>query len=330
MKKGKINPMQAEDLEQDTYFPIKIKSIHPSQPVPFDIFVLVNKKHLHYLRAGDAITEEKIAQLEKKGSDSFYVYLKDKQSYKDYIHSLLDSGSLPAKEKARILRESSQTLVEELFESPDVETALTEAKGIINNFIQFMDEEPEAMSHLIGLSTHDFYTYNHSLDVGVYCLGLGNVLGFSLRKLQTLGEGALFHDIGKRQVPTEIICKNGPLNEEEWKVMQRHPEFGLVILNDFDFINDDIKACCFEHHENFLGTGYPQGLKGEEIHPMARIIALTDTFDALTTQRSYNKPMTPKQALEFMTVKLFGKYDADMLKAMNDVLFQMEQAQEAG
>ena len=153
-------------------------------------------------------------------------------------------------------------------------------------------------------------------------------MGYSAEDLLELGRGALFHDIGKREVDVNIICKNGALDEIEWAQMQKHPTFGLQILSQYD-TSEAMKACCFEHHENFLGSGYPQGLSGEEIHPMARIIALTDTFDALTTQRSYNVPMSPKEALTFITEKLGSKYDPELLKAMNSVLFQMEEAQKA-
>jgi HD-GYP domain-containing protein (c-di-GMP phosphodiesterase class II) len=138
-----------------------------------------------------------------------------------------------------------------------------------------------------------------------------------------MGQGALFHDIGKRQVSVDIICKDGPLNDVEWAQMQKHPEFGLIILENQE-VSDAIRACCFEHHESEAGNGYPQKLSAKEIHPMAKIIALTDTFDALTTQRSYNKPMKPSGALDFMRTKLSGRYDEKLLKAMYEVLFNME------
>ena len=113
------------------------------------------------------------------------------------------------------------------------------------------------------------------------------------------------------------------MDDVEWAQMQKHPQYGLQILNEFD-VSDEIKACCFEHHESFLGNGYPQQLDGDEIHPMARIVAITDTYDALTTKRSYNQPMTPKDALNFMNQKLANRYDPDMMKAMYSVLFKME------
>ena len=119
-----------------------------------------------------------------------------------------------------------------------------------------MGEEPTAMSHLIGLSTHDFYTYTHSLDVGIYSLGLAKAAGFSKADLQEMGEGALFHDIGKRNVDVNIICKDGPLDDVEWAQMQKHPEYGLHILTEHN-ASDAIKACCFEHHESMARQRLP-------------------------------------------------------------------------
>lgn len=302
---------------------IRLNSIHPSAPVPFDIFIQIGDRHIHYLRAGDRLEAQKIENFEKKAPDAFYIYANERANYKKYVKDRMISHELPTREKALILRESSMALVEELFESPDINRALDESKEVINDFILFMDQDPDAMAHLIGLSSHDFYTYNHSLDVGIYSLGLGKIAGYKDAELHELGQGALFHDVGKRHVNVDIICKAGPLDEVEWAQMQKHPTYGLMILNDYP-VSDAIKACCFEHHESFVGNGYPQQLSGPEIHPMARIVAITDTYDALTTKRSYNNPMMPKDALTFMKEKLGTRYDVDLLKALYDIMFQMQ------
>lgn len=313
------------ELHNEKFLKVRLQSLNPFEALPFDLYLLINNKQILYTRKGDFLTADKLSKFENKAPDSLYLKHEDRAAYKKSVGDSLKSAKLDPKAKATILRESSLTLVEELFESPDIKRALTESKEIIGNFVDLMGEEPSAMAHLIGLSSHDFYTYTHSLDVGIYSLGLAQVAGFTKEQLQEMGEGALFHDLGKRQVSVDIICKDGPLNDVEWAQMQKHPQFGLLILNDHN-VSDAIKACCFEHHESMLGNGYPQSLQANEIHPMAKIVALTDTFDALTTQRSYNKPMKPKAALEFMTTKLAGRYDEDFLRAMNDVLFQMEKA----
>ena len=312
---------------ENKYFHIRLNSLHPSKPIPFDIFIQLGSRYVHYLKAGHSITEEKLNSFELKAPDSFFINEADKQAYKDYVQGRLNSDELNSREKALILRESSLALVEQLYEHPDLAFALSEAREVVTNFVSLMDEDPESLAHLIGLSTHDFYTYNHSLDVCIYSLGLGQAVGYSGDELKELGEGSLFHDVGKRKVDVDIICKAGPLNEQEWAEMQKHPQYGLQLLSEFD-VSQAIMACCFEHHESFTGIGYPQNLVGEEIHPMARIVALTDTYDALTTQRSYNIPMTPKDALMFVKNKLSSRYDPELVKAMFSVLFKMEQTLE--
>jgi HD-GYP domain-containing protein (c-di-GMP phosphodiesterase class II) len=307
----------------EKYIRVRLNSIPGGHPVPFDLFVQIGAKFIHYVRAGQSISNAKIQSFEQKAPESFFVRIEDRDTYKIFIHDQIHGDALSVEEKATVLRESSMALVEELFEAPDVEQALQESKAIIDTFIDFMAENPAGMAHLVGLSSHDFYTYNHSLDVSIYCLGIGQAAGYSPVDLKELGIGGLFHDIGKRNVPIEIITKKGGLDEAEWALMQKHPQYGLIILEEQQS-SEAIKACCFEHHESFLGNGYPQQLTGPEIHPMARITAISDTYDALTTKRSYNSPMRPKEAVDMIRTKLAGRYDPDLLKALYEVLFRME------
>jgi putative nucleotidyltransferase with HDIG domain len=311
----------------EKFFNVRINSLIPGKPTTFDIFLKVNNQIVVYLRAGDKLEKQKIQSLNTKDS-GFYFLVKetDRKLYKAYVHDQMSSTDLNVAQKALVLRESSMSLVEELFESPEVNKALNAARPIIKDFIKFMDAEPQAMGHLISLSSHDFYTYNHSLDVSIYSLGLAEVLSFNKIDLEELGVGALFHDIGKRQVSLDILCKKGPLNEAEWAQMQKHPQYGLLILNDNENVSEGIKAACFEHHESYLGNGYPQQLKGEEIHPYGRIIAITDTYDAMTTQRSYNVPLKPTDAVNLMKEKLAERYDPEMITAMHSVLFTLKNA----
>ena len=137
-----------------------------------------------------------------------------------------------------------------------------------------------------------------------------------------MGLSALFHDIGKRQIPLEILYKAGPLNDSEWSMMQKHPQFGLTILAD----NPPLETLCAPPVLSTMSPGsamaIPNKLLGKEIHPFARIVAIADTYDALTTQRSYNIPLKPIDALS-NEEKLAGRYDPDLLKAMHSVLFNL-------
>lgn len=307
------------------YFRIRLSTIRPFEEVPFDIYLFLDGKLVTYLKQGEVLTDEKIASLHTKDSgESFLIHNKDKQLYRDYIKTSMSSDKIPDKVKATILRESSIAILEDLFETPDVGRALEDSKPIITELLEFMDNAPESIGNLISLSSHDFYTYNHSFDVSIYSLGLGQALGFDRKTLEELGQSSLFHDIGKRNVPLEILCKKGPLDDNEWTEMRMHPTYGLKILNKHSGISDAIKAACYEHHEMWGGGGYPQDITGNEIHPFARIVSLTDTYDAMTTQRSYNTPMKPTEALNMMKEKLSGRYDPEMLDAMYSILFKME------
>lgn len=314
-------------MDNSNYFKVRINTLVPNKPTTFDLYLKVNNQTILYLHAGDKIEKAKIDTLNVKDSGNhFLVKEEDRKQYKLYVHEQMMSNDLSVLQKSRVLRESSMTLVEELFEHPDVNHALDSARPVIKDFVEFMDAEPESMSHLISLSGHDFYTYNHSLDVGIYSLGLAEALSFDKKLLEEMGIAALFHDIGKRQVSLDILCKKGALDDAEWAQMQKHPQYGLLILNDNPNVSDAVKAACFEHHESFIGNGYPQQLPGKEIHPFARIVAITDTYDAMTTQRSYNVPLKPIDAVTMMKEKLAGRYDPDMLKAMYSVLFKIKAA----
>lgn len=309
----------------DKYMKIRLNSMPPKQPIPFDLYVSIGDHFVHYLRAGDQLEAAKINSFEKKAPESFFILSSERANYQKFVRSGLVSDTLDTKQKALILRESTMVLVEELFERPDIETALSDARQVVEDFVSFMDSDASAMANLIGLSSHDFYTYNHSLDVSIYSLGLGQAVGFRGHDLKELGLGGLFHDIGKRYVPLDIICKNGPLTDAEWLEMQKHPQYGLMILDEHK-TPQNVMACTFEHHESMQGNGYPQKLTASEIHPMAKVVSVADTYDALTTKRSYNDPMRPTDAIDLMSGKLAGRYDVDVIKALVSIFQKLKQA----
>ena len=318
--------MPMEPMKQ-AYFRIRLSTMRPDKVTAFNIYVFMDQKHYLYLKEGDRLSDGKIETLhDKDNGASFFVKVSDKEIYRSWVKEEINSNLNSPQQKAKILRESSLAMMEDLFEVPDVNQALDDAKPIVTDFINFMESHPDSMHFMLSLSGHDFYTYNHSLDVSIYALGLGSVLGYDKKTLQELGIGSLFHDVGKRNVGIEILCKKGPLDEAEWAQMKMHATYGLQILNSHNDISDAVKAAAFEHHESWEGNGYPQQLRGQEIHPFARIVALTDTYDAMTTQRSYNKPMSPLDALTMMKEKLAGRYDPEMLKAMHSVLFKIRAA----
>lgn len=150
-----------------------------------------------------------------------------------------------------------------------------------------------------SIESKDFYTQGHCVRVADVACALAERAGFDTKTLFWFRIGALLHDVGKLIVPEEVLNKPGRLNEEEWRIMKRHPEAGVELLADIDF-PWDIRPMVRNHHERWDGCGYPDSLAGESIPISARILCVADVYDALTTTRSYRSGFDHERAVEIM------------------------------
>jgi putative two-component system response regulator len=166
--------------------------------------------------------------------------------------------------------------------------------------------EDLTMAFSESLDMRDSLTARHSLDVLEFGSLIAQELGIPVD--QTLRESLLLHDIGKQAIPDSILKKSAPLNEEEWAVMRRHPELGAERLGKFDGYREVAKIV-LAHQEYYDGSGYPRGLKGEQIPLFARIIAVADAFHAMTSDRPYRKALTPKQAVQELLRNRGSQFD---------------------
>ena len=174
------------------------------------------------------------------------------------------------------------------------------------------------MAHHWGdsIESKDHYTQGHCQRVAFFACVLADSMGMDARSLFWFRLGALLHDIGKIIVPTEVLNKAGGLTDAEWAIMKRHPEAGLDLVADIDFPGD-VRAIIRNHHERWDGTGYPDGLKGEDIPFAARILCVADVYDALTTARSYRDSLSHSRAAEVMRASE-GQFDPMLLESFLD------------
>lgn len=170
------------------------------------------------------------------------------------------------------------------------------------------------------LYRHDIRLFQHSSRVAELALQIGKQLKLSKGELKNIVKAALLHDIGKTRIPLSILNKPGPLTEVQWETMKMHPIWGAEIYQGNTIIQEGI----ITHHENYDGTGYPYGLKGENIHLFGRIIAIADSIDAMTTIRPYRKPVSIEQALKEIQDYAGTKYDPYILKSLNNIGFIQE------
>jgi putative nucleotidyltransferase with HDIG domain len=170
--------------------------------------------------------------------------------------------------------------------------------------------EMAVRSILNALDLKDHYTFGHSMRVAFFCQKLGEELKLNPEELYELELAALFHDIGKIGVPDAVLLKPARLTEEEFLTMKKHPEKSYEILEDFPHFHK-IATYAKHHHERYDGRGYPDGLKGEEIPFYSRIILIADTFDAMTSTRTYRKGL--EYSVAFQELKDFAGSQFDKM-----------------
>jgi len=164
-----------------------------------------------------------------------------------------------------------------------------------------------------ALDMRERNTRLHSQRVREYSLLLADQLGIDEKARRVLGFGALLHDVGKIAVSDLILMKPGNLVEEEWKEVRKHPEAGYLALRHITFLREAVEIV-YAHHEYYDGSGYPRGLKGEEIPLGARIFMAADVYDALTSVRPYHSPLSHEKALDLIREKSGSHFDPDIVR----------------
>lgn len=170
-----------------------------------------------------------------------------------------------------------------------------------------------------ALDARDRETEGHSMRVTDFAKRLGEKLGYSAEQLKILERGSLLHDIGKIGVSDTILHKPGPLDKAEWDVMKLHPNIGARIVAGIPFLEDTIPLI-LHHQERWDGTGYPGGLKGEEIPLLARLFSVIDAFDALTSNRPYRQKITPQEALEYLKSEAGILFDPHIVDSFSEMI----------
>lgn len=187
---------------------------------------------------------------------------------------------------------------------------------LVNTAVDHMTESvltnKDALISLLRIKNRDEYTYLHSLAVSALCISFARHLGFDDAQVKELGIGGLLHDIGKVKIPGEILNKPGPLTEAEFELMKTHVWHGCRILRETTAISENSIKVSAQHHERLDGTGYPEGLKGDQIGQLGQMAAIVDIYDALTSERCYKNSIPPPQALR----KLYEWSDAHLNRTL--------------
>jgi HD-GYP domain-containing protein (c-di-GMP phosphodiesterase class II) len=197
-----------------------------------------------------------------------------------------------------------------LKQKTEIEELLIEVENLMQENDRIYYETIKSLAKTIDAK--DQYTGGHCDRVTEYSLYIGQEMGLKQDELSSLTYGAMLHDIGKIGIAESIITKEGRLTDEEYEAIKSHPEKGFEILKDIHFLKD-ARLGVLHHHERYDGKGYPHGLKGEEIDKKARIIAIADAFDAMTSDRSYRKALSTEAAIDQLVKNKGIQFDPEMV-----------------
>jgi HD-GYP domain-containing protein (c-di-GMP phosphodiesterase class II) len=177
------------------------------------------------------------------------------------------------------------------------------AKEIVSHCVDTVIKSPDAMMFLTQLKNRDEYTSQHSMNVAVFAIALGKHLNLSVSEMNHLGLCGMMHDMGKMQIPLEVLNKPGRLTPEETVIMRSHTTLGWKLLMSSSNMYGGASDVAYTHHEKLDGTGYPRGLKADQISFYTRVVTLVDMYDAITSDRVYQKGRTHLEAISIMSKK---------------------------
>ena len=220
-------------------------------------------------------------------------------------------------DRARQIHAKARTAVVSMFKEARMGHAI-EVAGVatlVDDINQSVARNPGALISLARLKNKDDYTYLHSVAVCALMIGLGRTLGLAGEVLKSAGMAGLLHDVGKMMIPDEVLNKPGRLTDEEFVVIKSHPVKGWDILKASQGVDEIALDVCLHHHERVDGTGYPDKLPGSDLTLFARMGAVCDVYDAITSDRSYKNAWAPGEAIRKMAEWKDGHFDDTIFQA---------------
>ena len=311
-----------------SFFSVGHDFILLNQPLPYDLYVnsssLESKeKYVRVFPEGDSLTQEMLQEFIHK---YLRLYIPEMQRSK-YMRSIVKAPGSDVK-KTEVIKDSAIHYLDNLFKhSKEFNTevlsqTIKDSREAVESMVDVLhDYKIDDLRKLIGnLSFHDFYTFDHSINVAMYSITIYKAYRPLATRLELVhvGLGGLLHDLGKIKIPTEILNNPGKLLEHEYNEIKKHPDFGLeLMLSGHCEVSSDIdlkaiSRVIHEHHENVDGSGYPRRLKAPDISLYAKVVAIADFFDAITTKRSYNQVLDLEEALKVMSRTVNIKIEGDI------------------
>jgi HD-GYP domain-containing protein (c-di-GMP phosphodiesterase class II) len=308
------------------YYPIFLDSLITGSCIDFDLYSKNrNGRYMLYCPTGHHFTQQLREKLLENGIKTLYIDISQQRTYGRYVEknivNLVSDPSVPSEQKADMIYSVSKGVLIDIFDNPRSSDLVQRTANITGPTIDYLLKGKDSLQNLISIMSYDYYTFTHCVNVSVFSVALANQVGnFSVDELNDLATGALMHDVGKSEIPKEILNKTGPLSTDEYEIMKQHVVFGEKIMTETHKLHSSCIIPMAQHHERVNGKGYPRSLPQDGIHLYGRIVGIVDCFDAMTTQRVYQPAKGAFEALQLMRGKLADSFDQDLLNMLISLL----------
>jgi HD-GYP domain-containing protein (c-di-GMP phosphodiesterase class II) len=315
-------PAQHAHPEDAEFLPIPLHNLRMDTVTGFNLYLWkpTHQHHVLYREGNLSFTDEHRCNLEQSGITCLYISTSDRMTYLRYMEDHLDhivaDANLSCRDRSAVLYSCCAQLVDEIFQDPESTEGLARARTLVKSTVRHLRRDTEGLATLLTLTPEDYQLTTHATNTCVLGVAIGQRLGLCTEELRDLGTGILLHDIGKARIDARILEKSGPLTEEEDTLLKTHPDRGAEILAAHSGVSIGATAVVKQHHENCAGTGYPEKLRGRDIHQYARIAAIANTFDGLTSNRTSHRAFDSYPALRVMQDVMGDQFDPVLLQQL--------------
>ncbi len=309
---------------QEKHIPILLDSLRVDTLLDFDLHIMVHSNLVLYRSADLPFDEANRQKLLENKVERLYVASEYREKYQKYIESnlgsILDDPTVDANQKANVLYETSTNLVKDVLSNPTLGENIHRSKNLVTNTVEYILKGRESFLNMLRTASFDYHLYTHSVNVCTFSIALAQQLGHQDKKfLNELGLGSLLHDVGKSKISERILYKRTALNKTEFEIMKKHPQWGVDILSLTNAIPAASYYPVLQHHERGDRSGYPKGLSLDEMHIYSKIVAVADSFDAMTTERVYQKAIESYPALKLM-LSMKNVFDPECLRCFVELM----------
>jgi HD-GYP domain-containing protein (c-di-GMP phosphodiesterase class II) len=318
----KMLPQVVEDRTEVILFgggeglaPLRLADLTPGEALPFHIFTTADGIPGEFV-----LTWRRGRALPPQAKDLVWGYFAVAEAGEvlGYLSSRLKGAAGETHEHLRLLADTLLVWTQHFFchEAARTPLNLAGARSLVAALARGLGHAKNALETAGSLRRHDSSLFSHCLNVCLMTLAFAPSLGWQGQAGETLALGTLLHDLGMMPWAPETFRQTAPLTDQDWDKIKTHPDRGADLLDHFTELPEEVRLMVRQHHESANGSGYPQGLKGDEIHPWARVLRMLDSYEAMTSLRPWRPPIGARQTLRIMSSawSTQGCYDQDFLR----------------